>query len=127
MNDAGCRIDEGDVWRPCYRPLVAGLARVGIHLDQNRIVTRTVKPITLVIDIEPVGPARGKRPMRHLPQVWQPGDQYHRGLADREKHPSERGIRHTPSRSPGQIERVLLASVEGQNVELRPLARVTDT
>ena len=64
--------------------------------------------------------------MLHLIELRQPGDQNHRGLADREEHPRPCGIRHAPPWPTGELERPSLASVEVQSLELGAADIVSD-
>src|SRR5215468_6500811 len=63
MDDASRRIEERDVGSSGKRPRIAGLTRISTHLHQRRVITGDIKATALVIDIEPVRTAGGKRPV----------------------------------------------------------------
>ena len=71
-----------------------------------------------MIDFEPVRTPYWKFPMLNVAYIRQPGDKNHRWLTDREEHPLEGGISYTPSRLPGKVDRIMLACVEAEHLEL---------
>ena len=101
------------------RPLLAHLSSKCVELYKRAAVARNIEEVIVVIHVEPMRPARWKHPVPHIIELGQLCRQHHRGFADCEKDLGSVTISHAPSRSPGQIDRRSLISVESQDLEFR--------
>src|SRR5690349_4845552 len=73
-----------------------------------------------------MGAAGGKPPLRQHAQVRQACDKNHRRLADTEKQPFCRSIRHAPARAAGKVEFCPVTVVETESLQARCLLFVAD-
>jgi len=57
VNEAGCRIEKGDIGTSGNWPYLVDLSGTNIDLDQRALVARDIQATTLMVDINAMGAA----------------------------------------------------------------------